>query len=125
MRLNSFENLYADQLNDLYSAETQLIEALPKMVEAASTPELQGAFSKHLEQTKGHAQIVGLRLGEPQLAARLELQQLALLADEPGAAQIRCGPKVKPAGSRRRLNGARSLGARQGSLLRACGSRAG
>lgn len=58
MRLNSFENLYADQLNDLYSAETQLIEALPKMVEAASTPELQQAFSQHLEQTKGHAEIV-------------------------------------------------------------------
>ena len=58
MRLNSFENLYADQLNDLYSAETQLIEALPKMAEAASSPELQQAFSQHLEQTKGHAEIV-------------------------------------------------------------------
>jgi ferritin-like metal-binding protein YciE len=58
MRLNSFENLYADQLNDLYSAETQLIDALPKMAEAASTPELQQAFSKHLEQTKGHAETV-------------------------------------------------------------------
>jgi ferritin-like metal-binding protein YciE len=58
MRLNSFENLYADQLNDLYSAETQLIDALPKMAEAASTPELQQAFKKHLEQTKGHAETV-------------------------------------------------------------------
>ena len=58
MRLNSFENLYVDQLNDLYSAETQLIEALPKMAEAAATPELQQAFSQHLEQTKGHAEIV-------------------------------------------------------------------
>ena len=58
MRLNSFENLYADQLNDLYSAETQLIEALPKMAEAASSPELQQAFTQHLEQTKGHAEIV-------------------------------------------------------------------
>lgn len=58
MRLNSFENLYADQLNDLYSAEQQLIQALPKMVDAASTPELQQAFSQHLEQTKGHADMV-------------------------------------------------------------------
>ncbi len=58
MRLNSFENLYADQLNDLYSAEQQLIEALPKMAEAASTPELQQAFSQHLEQTKGHAEML-------------------------------------------------------------------
>lgn len=58
MRLNTFENLYADQLNDLYSAEQQLIEALPKMAEAASTPELQGAFMTHLEQTKQHAETV-------------------------------------------------------------------
>ncbi len=59
MRLNNFENLYVDQLNDLYSAENQLIEALPKMAEAATTPQLREAFSMHLEQTKGHAQTVG------------------------------------------------------------------
>jgi ferritin-like metal-binding protein YciE len=58
MRLNTFENLYADQLNDLYSAETQLVAALPKMAEAASRPELQEAFELHLEQTKQHAEIV-------------------------------------------------------------------
>jgi len=58
MRLNTFENLYADQLNDLLSAENQLIEALPKMAEAASTPELQQAFTEHLEQTRGHAEMV-------------------------------------------------------------------
>jgi ferritin-like metal-binding protein YciE len=56
MRLNSFENLYADQLNDLYSAEQQLIAALPKMAKAATTPELQQAFTQHLEETKGHAE---------------------------------------------------------------------
>jgi ferritin-like metal-binding protein YciE len=58
MRLNTFENLFVDQLVDLYSAETQLIEALPKMAEAASTPELKEAFTLHLEQTKEHADIV-------------------------------------------------------------------
>jgi ferritin-like metal-binding protein YciE len=58
MRLNSFENLFADQLNDLYSAENQLIQALPKMAEAATTPELQQAFTQHLEETRGHAEIV-------------------------------------------------------------------
>jgi ferritin-like metal-binding protein YciE len=58
MRLNTFENLYADQLVDLYSAEHQLIQALPKMAEAASTPELKDAFTKHLEQTKQHAETV-------------------------------------------------------------------
>jgi ferritin-like metal-binding protein YciE len=58
MRLNSFENLFADQLNDLYSAEQQLIQALPQMAEAASSPELKQAFTKHLEETKNHAEIV-------------------------------------------------------------------
>jgi len=58
MRLDSFEHLYVDELNDLYSAEHQLIQALPKMAKAASTPELQQAFSKHLEETKGHAEMV-------------------------------------------------------------------
>jgi ferritin-like metal-binding protein YciE len=58
MRLNTFENLYADQLSDLYSAENQLIEALPKMAEAAATPELQQAFTQHLEETRQHAEIV-------------------------------------------------------------------
>jgi ferritin-like metal-binding protein YciE len=58
MRLNSFENLYADELNDLYSAEQQLIQALPKMANAASTPELQQAFTNHLKETQGHAEIL-------------------------------------------------------------------
>jgi ferritin-like metal-binding protein YciE len=58
MRLNNFENLYADQLADLYSAENQLIRALPKMAEAATTPELRQAFTQHLEETKQHAEIV-------------------------------------------------------------------
>jgi ferritin-like metal-binding protein YciE len=58
MRLNTFENLYADQLNDLFSAESQLIEVLPKMAEAATTPELQQAFTQHLEQTRQHAETV-------------------------------------------------------------------
>jgi ferritin-like metal-binding protein YciE len=58
MRLNNFENLFADQLVDLYSAEQQLLQALPKMAEAASTPELKEAFTTHLEQTKQHAETV-------------------------------------------------------------------
>jgi len=44
------------ELQDLYSAETQLIDALPKMAKAASDPHLQKGFLEHLEQTKGHAQ---------------------------------------------------------------------
>lgn len=58
MRLDTFEHLFIDELNDLYSAENQLIHALPKMAKAASTPELQEAFTNHLAETKGHAETV-------------------------------------------------------------------
>lgn len=58
MRLNTFENLFVDQLKDLYSAEQQLIQALPQMAEAASAPDLKQAFTKHLEETRNHAEMV-------------------------------------------------------------------
>src|SRR5437868_3887022 len=48
--------LYIDELKDLYSAENQLIKALPKMAKAASSDELRDAFEEHLEQTKEQAQ---------------------------------------------------------------------
>ena len=56
MRLDSFENLFVDQLRDLYSAEQQLAKALPKMAEAASNQELKQALTMHLDQTKQHAE---------------------------------------------------------------------
>ena len=48
------KELYIDELKDLYSAENQLVKALPKMAKAASSDELREGFEKHLEQTKGH-----------------------------------------------------------------------
>lgn len=54
MTLNTFEDLFIEQLQDLYNAEKQLVKALPKMAQAASTQELKQAFNQHLEQTKGH-----------------------------------------------------------------------
>ena len=48
--------LYIDELKDLYSAENQLVKALPKMAEAASSDELRQGFEQHLEQTKGQVQ---------------------------------------------------------------------
>lgn len=56
MSSGNFTKLYVDQLKDLYSAETQLTAALPKLAKAASTPALQEAFQMHLEETKGHVQ---------------------------------------------------------------------
>jgi ferritin-like metal-binding protein YciE len=50
------KELYIDELKDLYSAENQLVKALPKMAKAASSDELRQGFEKHLEQTKGQVQ---------------------------------------------------------------------
>ena len=50
------KELYIDELKDLYSAESQLVKALPKMAKAASSDELRQGFEEHLEQTKGHVQ---------------------------------------------------------------------
>lgn len=50
--MKTLEELFEHQLKDLYSAETQLVEALPKMAEKASDKKLQQAFESHLEETK-------------------------------------------------------------------------
>jgi len=52
MKLDSLEKLFLDQLKDIYSAEGQLIKALPKMAKAASSDALRKAFESHLEETK-------------------------------------------------------------------------
>jgi ferritin-like metal-binding protein YciE len=62
-KIKNLEELLVDELKDLYSAETQLIKALPKMAEAASSPELKQAFEGHLQQTRGHAERLVQALG--------------------------------------------------------------
>ena len=52
MKLESLRDLYVEQLQDLYSAETQLVKALPKMAKAATHPQLQAAFKEHIAQTE-------------------------------------------------------------------------
>lgn len=56
MKLNTLKDLYIHELKDLYSAEKQLIKALPKMAKAATSSELAEGFKKHLEQTRQHAE---------------------------------------------------------------------
>jgi ferritin-like metal-binding protein YciE len=56
MKLNTLRDLYVEQLQDLYSAETQLVKALPKMEKAASHPELKQAFQQHLAETEQQVQ---------------------------------------------------------------------
>jgi ferritin-like metal-binding protein YciE len=56
MKVESIEDLFLDELKDLYSAEKQITKALPKLVKAASTQELSEAFDSHLQETKGHVE---------------------------------------------------------------------
>lgn len=56
MQLNTLKDLYIEQLRDLYSAETQLVEALPKMAQAATSADLKKAFQGHLDETKHQKQ---------------------------------------------------------------------
>jgi ferritin-like metal-binding protein YciE len=55
-KMTTLEDLYMDMLKDLYSAEKQLVKALPKMAKNSQNSELQRAFQDHLKQTEGHVE---------------------------------------------------------------------
>jgi ferritin-like metal-binding protein YciE len=69
-KLNNLCDLLIHELQDLYSAETQLVKALPKMARAATNDELQSGFNEHLQQTKQHVErlerIMGILGASPQ-----------------------------------------------------------
>ena len=54
MQKDSLRELYVNELKDLYSAETQMVKALPKMAKASSNAELRKGFEEHLRQTSEH-----------------------------------------------------------------------
>jgi ferritin-like metal-binding protein YciE len=56
MKITTLAELIEEELKDIHSAESQLIEALPAMAEAAESKDLRAAFEKHLEQTRLHLQ---------------------------------------------------------------------
>ena len=67
MALESLQDLYLEQLRDLYSAEKQIIEALPNMIEKTSHPELRRGFEMHLRQTEEQLrrlEQIGKRIGQ-------------------------------------------------------------
>jgi ferritin-like metal-binding protein YciE len=64
MGFHSLEDVLQEQLEDLHSAETQLVTALPKMAQAAHHDQLREAFQHHLEETRGHVKRVEEALGE-------------------------------------------------------------
>jgi ferritin-like metal-binding protein YciE len=56
MEIDSLEKLFIEELKDLYSAEQQLMKALPKMAKACSNEKLSESFKEHAEQTKKQAE---------------------------------------------------------------------
>jgi ferritin-like metal-binding protein YciE len=54
--VNTIDELFVEELKDIYSAEQQITKTLPKLVEAASSTDLRGAFEHHLKETRGHVE---------------------------------------------------------------------
>ncbi len=54
MKFETMEDLFLDEIQDLYDVEQRLVKALPGMSEAATFPELRRAFQEHLTETEGH-----------------------------------------------------------------------
>jgi ferritin-like metal-binding protein YciE len=54
MKLELLQDLYISELRDLYSAEDQIINGLPKLIKKATSPDLQTALKNHLEEARGH-----------------------------------------------------------------------
>jgi len=95
MKIQSLSKLFEDQLKDLYSAESQLVKALPKMAKKASASGLKDAFTSHLEETRQHVERLdqigenlGLKLNGKKCKAMEGLVEEGadvLEADGPGA----------------------------------------
>ncbi len=56
MPINNLDELFREELKDLFDAEKQLVKALPKMAKAATNPDLKAAFEEHLEVTRGQVE---------------------------------------------------------------------
>ena len=99
-KLKNLDDLFEHEVKDLYSAEKQLLEALPKMAEKAADPRLKQAFEKHLAETKAQKdrleqvfELCGLNPG------RKKCEAMAGLIEE-GESMIdeKATPEVKDAG---------------------------
>jgi len=73
MKLESLHDLFVHELQDLYSAENQLLEALPEMAEAAASPQLKSAFQMHFEETKRQVERLDLVFKELEESAGDEM----------------------------------------------------
>jgi ferritin-like metal-binding protein YciE len=98
--LKTLEDLFVHELKDLYSAEQQLIKALPKMAKAASSEHLRAGFEEHLEQTKVHAERLEKildDLGQTHRGPKCKAME-GLLEEGKGMIDEEAAPEVKDAG---------------------------
>jgi ferritin-like metal-binding protein YciE len=96
MALNSMDELFLNELKDVYNAEKQLVASLPRMAKAAQSPKLQQAITKHLRETEGHVkrleQILH-SLGEPLRGKKCKgmeglIEEGKEILEEDGAAEV-------------------------------------
>jgi ferritin-like metal-binding protein YciE len=98
--ITTLEELFVEQLQDLHSAESQLIKALPAMAKAAHAPALKAGFEQHLEQTKEHAarlELILEELGE-EAAGKKCLAMEGLIKEGKEMISERASPEVKDIG---------------------------
>ena len=70
MKIETMDDLFLEQIEDLYDAERRLVKALPKMAKASTSDKLRQAFESHLEETKGHVERLEQIFNELQKKAR-------------------------------------------------------
>jgi ferritin-like metal-binding protein YciE len=100
MQLENLEDLYIHELKDLYSAEKQLIRALPKMAKTAKNQQLVAGFQEHLEQTKEHAARIEKILAEHKQSTRGSKCKgmEGIIAEGAEMIEEEANPEVKDAG---------------------------
>ena len=98
MQLSSINDVYSHELQDLHSAETQLVQALPQMAQAASSEELRQAFEQHLEETRGHVERLEQIMGQAGITAGETCKGMAgLIAEGQQIISAQGDPTVKDA----------------------------
>lgn len=100
MALRNLQDLYVDELKDLYSAEKQILKTLPKMAKAAAYPELKDAFNEHLEQTRHQVKRMENILGELGITPRGKtcIGMKGILKEGSELLKEKADPAVKDAG---------------------------
>ena len=96
MALESLQDLFINELKDVYNAEKQIVTALPRMAKAATAPELQEAFTKHLRETRGQVrrlEQIFKSLGLPARGKKCKgmeglLEEGKEILEEEGAAEV-------------------------------------